>query len=388
MSSTNTFAEPAPCCHGNAVAQTTPPPGPAGQGDARVYTCPMHPQVRQLGPGHCPICGMALEPFEVSAQAAPGEDAELRQMTRRFWIAVLLTAPVAVLGMAGRWVWVQAALATPVVLWCGWPFFVRGWASLRSQLNMFSLIALGVGVAYGFSLVAVFAGHGLIPYFEPAAVIVTLVLLGQVLELRARSHTGAALRALLNLAPKTARWVRPSESDADIPLEHVQPGYRLRIRPGEKIPVDGIVEEGASAVDESMVSGESMPVPKSPGDAIIGATVNGQGALLMRAERVGKDTLLAQIVRLVSEAQRSRAPIQRLADTVSAYFVPAVVAIALATFLAWLALGPQPRLAHALVNAVAVLIVACPCALGLATPIAVMVASGRGAHAGVLFRNA
>ena len=368
--------------------QAQAPAAPAAAGDARIYTCPMHPEVRQVGPGACPICGMALEPVEASA--GEEDNPELRDMTRRFWIAVALSLPLLGLGMAGRWVWAQAALATPVVLWCGWPFFVRGWRSLLTRnLNMFTLIAMGVGAAYAFSLVALVATtRGLSVYFEPAAVIVALVLLGQVLELRARSRTGAAIRALLGLAPKTARWVRDGQEDAEIPLQQVQPGYRLRIRPGEKIPVDGVVEAGASHVDESMISGEPMPVAKAAGDALIGATVNGNGGLVMRAERVGADTLLAQIVRMVAEAQRTRAPIQKLADQVAGIFVPVVVAVAAATFFAWLTLGPQPRLAHALVNAVAVLIIACPCALGLATPMAIMVASGKGARAGVLFRNA
>ncbi|HUX67851.1 MAG TPA: heavy metal translocating P-type ATPase [Terriglobales bacterium] len=378
-------AEPERYLQPAAQAPVAAIPSPAGAGDTRTYTCPMHPEVRQAGPGACPICGMALEPVEVAA--GEEDNPELRDMTRRFWIAAGLALPVVVLGMAGRGVWAQAALATPVVVWCGWPFFVRGWRSLVSRnLNMFTLIAMGVGAAYGFSLVA--AARGLAVYFEPAALIVALVLLGQVLELRARSRTGAAIRALLGLAPKTARWLRAGQEEIEIPLEQVQPGYRLRVRPGEKIPVDGVVEEGASHVDESMVSGEPMPVAKGAGDALIGATVNGNGALVMRAERVGADTLLAQIVRMVAEAQRTRAPIQKLADRVAGIFVPAVVAVAAATFLLWLTVGPEPRLAHALVNAVAVLIIACPCALGLATPMAIMVASGKGARAGVLFRNA
>lgn len=362
------------------VASAALAPSAAGT----IYTCPMHPQVRQVGPGTCPICGMALEPLDASADA---DDSELRDMSRRLWIAVALTMPVLVLGMLQRAPVVQAVLATPVVLWCGWPFFERGWASLRRQLNMFTLIALGVAAAYGYSLVALALGRHDI-YFEPAAVIVTLVLLGQVLELRARHRTGAALRALLELAPKTARRLRAEGKEEEVSLEAIRAGDRLRVRPGERIPSDGTVVEGSSNVDESMVTGEPLPVEKSAGDAVIGGTVNGRGSLVMRAERVGSETLLARIVALVSEAQRSRAPIQNLADQAAAWFVPAVVAIALAAFLVWLLVGPEPRLSHALVSAVAVLIIACPCALGLATPMAVMVAVGKGAQAGVLFRNA
>ena len=351
-----------------------------------IYTCPMHPQIRQSGPGSCPICGMALEPL--LATAAQGEaDPELRAMTRRFWMAVVLTAPVLALGMLERAPWIQAALTSPVVLWSGWPFFQRGWASLRRQLNMFTLIALGVAAAYGYSLVALGLGRRDI-YFEPAAVIVTLILLGQVLELRARGRTGAALRALLELAPKLARRLRSDGGEDEVGLETIAVGDRLRIRPGEKIPVDGAVVEGNSSVDEAMVTGEPLPVEKRAGDAVTGGTVNGRGTLVMRAERVGDETLLARIVRMVSEAQRSRAPIQKLADRVAGVFVPVVVAIAVAAFAVWSAVGPEPRLAHALVSAVAVLIIACPCALGLATPMSVMVAMGKGAHAGVLFRNA
>ncbi|MGA9797917.1 MAG: heavy metal translocating P-type ATPase [Terriglobales bacterium] len=374
------------------------------------YTCPMHPEIVRPGPGHCPICGMALEPRTVTAQAE--DNPELRDMTRRFWISVALTAPLLLLTMshmlpgmpaqilpAGWQPWIELILATPVVLWAGAPFFERGWASIVNRsTNMFTLIALGTGVAYLYSLVAtIFPGifppsfreMGGTPalYFEAAAAITTLVLLGQVLELRARSRTGAAIRALLDLSPKMARVVRDG-GEEDVPLEQVAPGDRLRVRPGEKIPVDGLVLEGSSGVDESMITGESIPVNKGPGNLVIGATVNGTGSLVMQAERVGSETLLAQIVRLVSQAQRSRAPIQRLADRVAGWFVPAVIAIAVLTFAAWSLLGPEPRLAHALVNAVAVLIIACPCALGLATPIAIMVGTGRGAQSGVLIKNA
>src|SRR5438034_850685 len=379
---------------------------------ARVeYTCPMHPEIVRTGPGSCPICGMALEPRTVSIAAE--ENPELRDMTRRFWISLALTLPLLGIAMAdmlpgmpvqhalpGGWLpWIELLLATPVVLWGGWPFFQRGWSSVVNRsTNMFTLIALGTGAAYAYSVAATLA-PGIFPasfremdgmpavYFEAAAAITTLVLLGQVLELRARSRTGAAIRALLDLTPKTARILRDS-SEQDIPLEQVQPGDRLRVRPGEKIPVDGMVLEGRSAVDEPMITGESMPVRKESGGRVIGATVNGTGSFVMRAERVGSETLLAQIVQLVSKAQRSRAPIQRLADRVSAWFVPAVIAISIVTFIAWAVLGPEPHLAHALVNAVAVLIIACPCALGLATPIAIMVGTGRGAQAGVLVRNA
>ena len=391
-----------------ARRQSTSPPA----ADERIYTCPMHPQIRQRGPGSCPICGMALEPLVVAGEEGP--DPELVDMTRRFWISLVLTLPL-LIGVMGDMIpgepirhlippralaWAQLILATPVVLWGGWPFFVRGWASIvHRSLNMFTLIALGVGVAYAYSVVGAIA-PGLFPesfrthggevglYFEAAAVITVLVLLGQVLELRARSQTSSAIRALLGLAPKTARRAREDGSDEEIPLEHVQVGDRLRVRPGEGVPVDGVVLEGASSVDESMVTGESIPVEKTPGSRVTGGTVNGTGSFVMRAERVGSETLLAQIVHMVSEAQRSRAPIQRLADTVSSYFVPAVVAVAVATFVAWAGWGPEPRMAYALVNAVAVLIIACPCALGLATPMSIMVGTGRGATAGVLIRNA
>jgi len=376
------------------------------------YTCPMHPEVRQWGPGSCPICGMALEPVTVSADEE--DNPELVDMTRRFWVSATLSIPAVLLAMSemiparafeslahsGARGWIELALTTPVVLWGGWPFFVRGWQSVVTRhLNMFTLIALGVGVAYVYSVIALlFPGlfpesfrveHGQVGvYFEAAAAIVTLVLLGQVMELRARSRTGAAIRALLGLAPKTARVLRDDDSEEDVPLEHVHRGDRLRVRPGEKVPVDGIVLEGKSTVDESMVTGESIPVEKTVGDRLIGATVSGTGSLVMRAERVGSETLLAQIVQMVAQAQRSRAPIQNLADVVAGYFVPAVVAVAIGAAIVWGTIGPEPRLAHAIVNAVAVLIIACPCALGLATPMSIMVASGKGASAGVLFKNA
>jgi Cu+-exporting ATPase len=386
----------------------------AGSGAAQgvPYTCPMHPQVRKMGPGSCPICGMALEPVDVTQ--AEEDNSELIDMQRRLWVCLALTIPVFVVAMGemvaaeqfahwlpgGASAWLQLALATPVVLWGGWPFFVRGWTSLVTrQLNMFTLIALGVGVAYLESIVATlapdvfpesFRGHGgqVGTYFESAAVIITLVLFGQVLELRARSQTSSAIRGLLGLAPRSARHLSDDGTEHDVPLEEVQPGDRLRVRPGEKVPVDGVVVEGTSYVDESMITGEPVPVAKKTGERVTGGTVNGTGALVMRAERVGRDTLLAQIVQMVSEAQRSRAPIQLLADVVAGYFVPAVVAVAIATFAVWSLVGPEPRLAYALVNAVAVLIIACPCALGLATPMSIMVGTGRGAAAGVLVRRA
>jgi len=365
-----------------------PPPAPAKPGVP--YTCPMHPEVRQMGPGACPKCGMALEPVEVTASEEPNP--ELADMTRRFWISLALTVPVLALSMPGMEsrlsIWAQLALTTPVVLWGGRRFFERGWASILSRSpNMFTLIAIGTGTAYVYSLVAAFV-PGAFVYFETAAAITVLVLLGQVLELRARGRTSSAIRALLSLAPPVARLVHEHGAEEDVPLERVHPGDRLRVRPGEKIPVDGVVIEGASAVDESMLTGEPLPVEKTAGSRVTGGTVNGTGGFLMRAERVGSETLLAQIVRMVSEAQRSRAPIQRLADKVAAYFVPAVVLTAVVTFAVWALVGPEPRLVRALVNAVAVLIIACPCALGLATPMAVMVGAGRGAVAGVLIKNA
>ncbi|MGH8522285.1 MAG: heavy metal translocating P-type ATPase [Gammaproteobacteria bacterium] len=387
-----------------------PPPRPAQPiTAASAYTCPMHPEVVQSEPGTCPICGMALEPRSVVIEE---DNPELADMTRRFQVGLGLAVPVFVIAMfsdvAGlssasltRWIQpLELALATPVVMWAGWPFFQRGWYSLvHRRLNMFTLIALGVGVAWIYSTVATLGPglfpaslrdvHGNVPvYFEAAAVITVLVLLGQVIELKARSRTGAAIRGLISLAPKTARLLREDGTEEDIPLERLKIGDRLRIRPGEKVPVDGVVLEGTSAIDESMVTGEPVPVEKTVGERLIGATVNGTGGLVMRAERVGSDTLLAQIVRMVSEAQRSRAPIQRLADAVSGYFVPAVVVVSVLTFVAWGALGPEPRLAHAIVNGVAVLIIACPCALGLATPMSIMVGTGRGATAGVLIKNA
>jgi len=368
-----------------------PPASPAPAKPGVPYTCPMHPEVRQMGPGACPKCGMALEPVEVTASEEPNP--ELADMTRRFWISLALTVPALALSMLGSMenrasVWAQLALTTPVVIWGGRRFFERGWASILSRSpNMFTLIAIGSGTAYVYSLAAAFV-PGAFVYFETAAAITVLVLLGQVLELRARGRTSSAIRALLSLAPPVARLVHEDGAEEDVPLESVHPGDRIRVRPGEKIPVDGVVIEGASAVDESMLTGEPLPVEKTAGSRLTGGTVNGTGGFLMRAERVGSETLLAQIVRMVSEAQRSRAPIQRLADKVAAYFVPAVVLTAVVTFAVWALVGPEPRLVHALVNAVAVLIIACPCALGLATPMAVMVGTGRGAVAGVLFKNA
>jgi P-type Cu+ transporter len=397
------------------LAAAAPVPAAAGAAPGTIYTCPMHPEVRQVGPGSCPICGMALEPAEIGwdlAGEAERPDPELLSMTRRFQVGLSLALPLMLLEMLGMlfgshgsatgrtMAWVQLALASPVVLWAGWPFFARGWASLVNRsLNMFTLISMGVGAAYTYSVAATVA-PGLFPesfrehggtvpvYFEAAAVITVLVLLGQVLELRARARTSGAIRALLDLAPRTARRIEASGLETDVPLADVHPGDRLRVRPGEKVPVDGEVLEGASSVDESMVTGESIPVEKTPGAGVTGATVNGQGSFIMRADRVGKDMLLAQIVKLVGEAQRSRAPIQRLADQVSAWFVPAVVVVAALAFGAWAAWGPEPRFAHALLNAVAVLIVACPCALGLATPMSIMVGTGRGATRGVLVRHA
>ena len=387
------------------------PESPALPATKIEYTCPMHPEIVRSEPGSCPICGMALEPRTVAAEE---DNPELRDMTRRFWVSLLLTAPLLAIDMGSmlwphafilapwNWglPWFELVLATPVVLWGGWPFFQRGWASILNRYtNMFTLIAMGTGVAYVYSVIATLF-PGIFPasfrsmsdrpdvYFEAAAAIVTLVLLGQVLELRARSRTSSAIRALLDLSPKKARLISADGSEHDIPLEQVKPGDKLRVRPGEKVPVDGVVLEGSSAVDESMITGESIPVEKTAGARVIGATVNGTGALVMRAEHVGSETMLAQIVRLVSQAQRTRAPIQRLADRVAGWFVPAVIAVSVVTFIAWAIFGPEPRLAHAIVNAVAVLIIACPCALGLATPMAIMVGTGRGAHAGVLIKNA
>ncbi len=379
---------------------------------AQKYTCPMHPEIVRDAPGSCPICGMALEPVTVSLEDE--ENPELVDMNRRFWVCLFLAIPVFAIGMSdlipgeplqhrvgqSTLNWIQLVLATPVVLWGGWPFFVRAWQSVVNRsLNMFTLIGLGVAVAYVFSLIAVlapqlfppsFRGHGgAVPvYFEAAAVITTLVLLGQVLELRARSQTGNAIRALLGLAPKTARRINADGREEDVSLDHVHVGDRLRVRPGEKVPVDGVILEGSSAIDESMVTGEPIPVEKGTSERVIGGTVNGRGAFVMQAERVGSETLLSQIVQMVAEAQRSRAPIQRLADVVSSYFVPAVVAIAVITFIVWSIWGPEPRMVFGLVNAVAVLIIACPCALGLATPMSIMVATGKGANSGVLFKNA
>jgi Cu+-exporting ATPase len=365
------------------------------------YTCPMHPEVRQLGPGSCPKCGMALEPVTFTAANADEVNPESIDMRRRFWLSTALTAPLLILMYLGAHSrWVEFALATPVVLWAGWPLLERGWASIVNRsLNMFTLIAAGVGTAYLYSLVATLAPNifpagfreangDVAAYFEPAAVIVTLVLLGQVLELRARGQTSTAIKSLLGLAPKTARRILASGGEEDIPLEQVKIGDRLLVRPGERVPVDGVVIEGSSAVDESMITGEPIPVEKTVGAQATGGTINGTGAFVMHAERVGADTLLARIVKMVSEAQRSRAPIQRLADVVASWFVPAVMGVAVLTFVAWAVWGPQPRMAYALLNAVAVLIIACPCALGLATPMSIMVGTGRAATAGVLIRDA
>lgn len=388
----------------------TEPPAPTGSASGEQYTCPMHPEVVQDGPGTCPKCGMALEPLVVRVDE--GENAELADMRRRFWVSAALSMPVLISAMAdslailpvsvspGARTIFEAVLATPVVLWGGWPFFVRAWHSiLQHSLNMFTLIGLGVGAAYLYSVVATllpqvfpasFADHSgrVGVYYEAAAVIVTLVLLGQVLELRARSQTGAAIKALLGLAPKTARLLKDDGTEVDVALDYVQVGNRLRVRPGEKVPVDGLVLEGASSIDESMVTGEPIPVEKRAGDRVTGASINSTGSLVIRAERVGADTLLSQIVQMVSQAQRSRAPIQKLADQVAGYFVPIVILVAAVTFIIWAIWGPEPRFAHALINAVAVLIIACPCALGLATPMSIMVAMGKGASAGVLFKDA
>ncbi len=397
--------EPARYVHGKVghEARTDVPEG-------TVYTCPMHPQIRQVGPGNCPICGMALEPEVATADAGPNP--ELIDMTRRFWVGLALSVPVVILEMgahlvgAHRWIdqsfsnWIQFVLATPVVLWAGWPFFVRGWQSvLTRNLNMFTLIAMGTGVAWVYSVVATvlpaafpstFRGHygAVAVYFEAAAVITVLVLLGQVLELRAREATSGAIKALLDLAPKTARRIRADGADEEVQIAVLQPQDRLRVRPGEKVPVDGEIVEGRSSLDESMVTGESMPVSKEVGSKVIAGTLNRSGGFVMRAEKVGSDTMLSQIVQMVAQAQRSRAPIQRLADQVAGWFVPAVIVVAVAAFAAWAVYGPEPRFAFGLVAAVSVLIIACPCALGLATPMSIMVGVGRGAHAGVLIKNA
>ncbi len=376
--------------------------------EQKEYTCPMHPQVVQPGPGSCPICGMALEPKVFTAEKE--ENVELKQMTRRFWVGLFLTLPILFFTMIGPLfslrfspaisTWIQAALATPVVLWGGWPFFTRGWSSIiHRNLNMFTLISIGVGAAYFYSMIAAFwpsifppsfqdKNNEIPVYFEAASVITVLVLLGQVLELRARDRTSHAIRELLNLAPKKARLILEDKSEKDIPLEEVKKGDALRVRPGEKVPTDGVVLEGNSSIDESMITGEPFPVTKHAGDKITGATLNGSGSFIMRAERVGSETLLSRIIHMVSEAQRSRAPIQKLADLVSSYFVPVVVVIAILTFIIWGLVGPAPALAHALINAVAVLIIACPCALGLATPMSIMVGVGQGARAGILIKNA
>jgi Cu+-exporting ATPase len=384
--------------------------GKAAVPEGTIYTCPMHPQIRQVGPGNCPICGMALEPEVASLDAPP--NAELADMTRRFWIGLVLSLPAVVLEMGSHllgghgWIdqtlsnWIQLVFATPVVLWAGWPFFVRGWQSLLTRhLNMFTLIAMGTGVAYVYSLIgtvapdifpATFRGHdgAVAVYFEAAAVITVLVLLGQVLELRAREATSGAIKALLELAPKTARVVDENGADHEVPIDSLKVGDKLRVRPGEKVPVDGTILEGRSTLDESLVTGESMPVIKEPGDKVIAGTLNRSGGFVMRADKVGRDTLLSQIVKMVADAQRSRAPIQRLADQVAGWFVPLVIVVAIIAFGAWALFGPEPRMAYGMVAAVSVLIIACPCALGLATPMSVMVGVGRGAQAGVLIKNA
>jgi Cu+-exporting ATPase len=378
--------------------------------EGTIYTCPMHPQIHQVGPGNCPICGMALEPEVASLDAPP--NAELADMTRRFWIGLVLSLPAVVLEMGSHllgghgWIdqtlsnWIQLVFATPVVLWAGWPFFVRGWQSLLTRhLNMFTLIAMGTGVAYVYSLIgtvapdifpATFRGHdgAVAVYFEAAAVITVLVLLGQVLELRAREATSGAIKALLELAPKTARVVDENGADHEVPIDSLKVGDKLRVRPGEKVPVDGTILEGRSTLDESLVTGESMPVIKEPGDKVIAGTLNRSGGFVMRADKVGRDTLLSQIVKMVADAQRSRAPIQRLADQVAGWFVPLVIVVAIIAFGAWALFGPEPRMAYGMVAAVSVLIIACPCALGLATPMSIMVGVGRGAQAGVLIKNA
>ena len=385
-------------------SETDAAPSPASD---VIYTCPMHPQIRQKGPGHCPICGMTLEPLIANAET--GSSRDLLDMTRRFWIALVLAAPVFVLEMGGHLMffpiseslsnWIQFVLATPVVLWAGWPFFVRGWQSiLNRRLNMFTLIAMGIGIAWLYSVIATLAPQifpaafrmngSVAVYFEAAAVITVLVLLGQMLELRAREHTSGAIRALLDLAPKIARRLKEDGSEEDVSIDAIAVGDRLRVRPGEKVPADGELIEGRSSLDESMVTGESMPVSKEQGSKLIAATINQTGSFVMRAEKVGRDTLLSQIVQMVAGAQRSRAPIQRLADRVAGWFVPVVVLAALAAFTAWAIYGPEPRFAYGFIAAVTVLIIACPCALGLATPIAIMVGVGRGASMGVLIKNA
>ena len=398
-------AEPSKYVHGKAQKGA-----PANVAEGTIYTCPMHPQIRQVGPGSCPICGMALEPEVATAETGPNP--ELADMTRRFWVGLALSVPVVILEMGGHligghgWIdqtlsnWIQLILTTPVVLWAGWPFFVRGWQSVVTRnLNMFTLIAMGTGVAWVYSVVATgapgvfpaaFRGHdgAVAVYFEAAAVITVLVLLGQVLELRAREATSGAIKALLDLAPKTARRIWSDGSDEEVQIAVLQPGDRLRVRPGEKVPVDGEIVEGRSSLDESMVTGESMPVSKEVGGKVIAGTLNRSGGFIMRAEKVGADTMLSQIVQMVAQAQRSRAPIQRLADHVAGWFVPTVILVAIAAFAVWAVYGPEPRLAFGLVAAVSVLIIACPCALGLATPMSIMVGVGRGAQAGVLIKNA
>lgn len=403
---TKFVAEPHRYVHGTEGAAALAHDAPQGA----IWTCPMHPEVQRAGPGSCPICGMALEPMMPTAQSGPSE--EYRDMLRRFWIGLVLALPVLALEMGGhltglhQWLerqtsnWIQMLLATPVVLWAGWPFFVRAWASLKTRnLNMFTLIAMGTGVAWAYSMVAAIAPQvfpaafratdgSVAVYFEAAAVITVLVLLGQVLELRARETTSGAIRALLDLSPKHARRVLANGEDEEIALDDIALGDTLRVRPGEKVPVDGIVLDGQGSVDESMVTGESMPVTKAAGASLIGGTINQTGALLMRAEKIGRDTMLARIVQMVADAQRSRAPIQRLADAVAAWFVPAVIVVALASFVVWSLVGPPPAMGYGLIAAVAVLIIACPCALGLATPMSIMVGVGRGAQAGVLIKNA
>ncbi len=370
----------------SAEIDTRPPPAARRPPEGLVeYTCPMHPEIVRDAPGFCPICGMALEPRTASAEEQPNQ--ELIDMRRRLIVSAILTAPVFIAGMMDIAPWLQLILATPVVLWGGWPFFVRGWASIVSRnLNMFTLIAMGVGTAYIYSVIAVFIG-GMV-YFEAAAVITTLVLLGQVLELHARERTSAAIKSLLALTPKTARILLADGEEVDVPIDQIKPGSLIRVRPGERIAVDGVVAEGSGSVDESMITGEPIPVEKGEGNKVTAGTINSTGSFVMRAERVGADTLLAHIVRMVAEAQRSRAPIQKLADVVAAWFVPIVIVVAVITFIVWMIYGPEPRLANALVNAVAVLIIACPCAVGLATPMSVMVATGKGATAGILIKNA